>query len=116
MSKADIFKGRIHRWQQWRLMYYQILLLSTGIASSKTDINPSFSNFKRSMRPLKIWQMNMKNAKKKTIVGKIASSTHTSKKEVMNNFNHYTHLLNNELISKELKLDEEEIEYIKGLN
>lgn len=115
MSKADIFKGRIHRWQQWRLMYYQSLLLSTGISTSKTIVNTNFSNYKRSMRPLRIWQVNMKNAKKKTIAEKIASSTHTSKKEVMNNFSHYTNILKDKNIIKELKLDEEEKEYLTKL-
>src|SRR3989344_1869712 len=81
ISKADIFKGRIRRWQYWRLMYYQSLLLSAGISLSKSNINNSSISYKRSMRPLRIWQLNMKNFKKKSIAGKIASLTHTSIKE-----------------------------------
>ena len=67
MSKADIFKGRIHKWQQWRLMYYQSLLLSMGISNAKSTINNSFTNYKRPMRFLRIWQLKMKNMKKKSI-------------------------------------------------
>ena len=115
LSKADIFKGRIRRWQQWRLMYYQSLLLSSGISIVKKNINNNLTNFKRSMRPLRIWQFNMKNAKKKSIAKKISSYTHTSVKEVINNFNNYKFLINSN-VQKELKLDEEEINYIKNIN
>jgi len=115
MSKANIFQARIHRWQHWRLMYYQSLLLTMGISTSKSTVNNNFTSFKRSMRPLRIWQINMKNAKKKTIAEKIAGTTHTSIKDVMNHFAYYKTILKNEDLKKELKLDEEEIEYIKNI-
>ena len=115
LSKADLFKGRIHRWQYWRLMYYQSLLLTSGISVIKNNINNNFITYKRSMRPLRIWQLNIKNSKKKTIVKKLALLTHTSTKEIMKKFNYYKNILKNENIIKELKLDEEEILFIKSL-
>lgn len=116
LSKADIFKGRIRRWQHWRLMYYQSLLLSSGISIAKTKINNNFTNYKRSMRPLRIWQFNIKNAKKKSIAEKISAYTHTSKKEVIKNFRYYKTLLKNNEIIKQLKLGEEEIEFVNNMN
>lgn len=113
-SKADIFKGRIHRWQYWRLMYYQSLMLSSGISIAKTNTNNNFTSFKRSFRPLRIWQFNMKNAKKKSIAQKIASLTHISTKKAIKNFAYYKNILNKEEIWKELKLNEEEIEFLKN--
>ena len=115
ISKADIFKGRIRRWQYWRLMYYQSLLLSAGISLSKSNINNSYISYKRSMRPLRIWQLNMKNFKKKAIASKIASVTHTSIKAVIRNFNYYKNIIKNEEIITQLKLDQEEIDYIKSI-
>src|SRR3989338_5626459 len=114
MSKADILKGRIRRWQYWRLMYYQTILLSAGISNAKTNTNNSFTSYKRSMRPLRIWQLNMKNAKKKTIAKKIAQQTHISIKEVIKNFNYYKNILKNKTIQEELKLEEEELDYINS--
>ncbi|MBI2148800.1 hypothetical protein HYU23_03905, partial [Candidatus Woesearchaeota archaeon] len=114
MSKADVFKGRIHKWQYWRLMYYQSLLLSSGISVIKTNTNNKFLKYKRSMRPLRIWQLNMKNVKKKTISEKISSYTHTSIKDAVKNFNYYKNILKDRNIQKELKLDEEECEFIKS--
>lgn len=114
ISKADIFKGRIRRWQYWRLMYYQLLLLSSGVSVIKEKTNNSFVSLKRSTRPLRIWQYNMKNAKKNSIAGKMAEATHTSKKEAVRNFSHYKYILKNKEIAEQLRLDEEEIEFIKS--
>ncbi len=113
LAKADVFKGRIHKWQHWRFMHYQSLLTSSGISIIKSKINQSFSNYKRSMRPLRIWQFNMKNSKKKTIADKLASYTHTSKREILRNFEVYKKIINN-TIAIELKLDQEEIEFLEN--
>ncbi len=67
------------------------------------------------MRPLRIWQLNMKNIKKKSIAEKIARETHTSTRDIIKNFKYYTQILKNNLITNQLKLDEEEIEYINNL-
>jgi len=112
ISKADIMKGRIRRWQYWRLMYYQSLLLTSGISISKSKICNNFMPFKRPLRLLRIWQNNMKNSKKKSIAVKLSKFTHTSTKEVINNFRLYINFLKNNEIIKELELDEEEIKYI----
>lgn len=115
LSKADIMKGRIRRWQYWRLMYYQSLLLSSGISLAKEKAYYSFLPFKRPLRPLRIWQNNMKNSKKKSIAIKLSKITHTSTKEVINNFNYYKNILKNEEIMKQLVLNEEEIEFVKNI-
>lgn len=115
VSKADIMKGRIRRWQYWRLMYYQNLLLTSGISIIKDKVNKNFSKYKRSMRPLKIWQSNIRNAKKKSIAEKIAKHTHTSIKNVIKNFNYYKNILKNEKILEKLKLEQDEIEYLNKI-
>jgi replication factor C large subunit len=112
ISKADIFKKRISRWQYWRLMYYQSILLTSGISIVKTNVNNKFSTYKRSMRPLKIWQNNMRHAKRKSIAEKLSKIVHTSNKQVIKNFNTYKNILMNPKIQEELKLEQEEIEYL----
>ncbi len=112
-SKGDVFKGRIHRWQHWRFLYYQTILLSSGISVVKKSPNHSFTAYKKSMRPLKIWQANMQNSKMKSIAEKMAISTHISTKEAIKNFRLYKNIINEE-ITKELRLTDEEIEYLKN--
>ncbi len=113
-SKADIMKGRIRRQQYWRLMYYQSLLLSSGISVSKSETNKTAANYKRPLRLLKIWQANMKNARKKSIAKKIAGKTHISEKKVIKNFSSYKFIMKNNEIIKNLQLETEEIEYLKN--
>lgn len=113
LSKANIFKKRIVRWQYWRFMYYQSLFLTSGISLAKKKPYQTFTTYKRSMRILKIWQSNMRNVYKKSISEKIAYLTHTSNKNVLKNFNHYLGMFKNKDIIQELKLTEEEASYLK---
>lgn len=83
LALADVFKGRIRRWQYYRFYVYCYNLLSVGIALSKDEKYPGFTSYKQSTRILKIWMSNQKNAKKKDISHKIAVKTHSSTKTVM---------------------------------
>ncbi len=115
ISKADIFKGRIQHWQYWRFLVYRSFLITTGISIKKLTINKNISEYKRSMRPLRIWQLNMKNSKMKTIAKKIGKQTHISTKEVIKTFNSYKRIIKDKRTHEELKLEPEEIEWIKNL-
>ena len=42
LSKADVFNGRILRWQHWRFLVYINALLTAGIALSKQEKNTRF--------------------------------------------------------------------------
>jgi len=67
LSKADVFRGRIHRQQHWRFLVYQNFLLSYGIATAKKQIKIGFTKYKRPSRILKIWLLNQKQKYKKSI-------------------------------------------------
>ena len=112
LSKSDIFKARINRWQYWRFMHYQNILLCGGVSLSKNNTKTKNNAYKRPMLPLKIWQANMRNSKKNSIVHKLAAVIHTDKRNIIKNFHYYKQLLKNPLITKELKLDEEEVAYL----
>ena len=83
LSKADIFRGRIYRYQYWRFLVYESFFLSAGISSANKEKNNKFVSYKRPSRILKIWLANQKNAKMKSIVGKYAGFCHLSKKKAM---------------------------------
>ncbi len=114
LAKADVFKGRIRRWQYWRFLVYQSLFLSAGISLAKEEPYKTYIAYKRTMRLLRIWQLNMKHAKRKSIAEKIAKNTHMSVKAVLKNFHMYKTFLAGEAIIKELELDVEEVNYILG--
>jgi replication factor C large subunit len=83
VSLADVFKGRIRRWQYYRFYVYCYNFLSAGVALAKEEKYRKMIDFKPTSRLLKIWMANMKNVKKKSIAEKIAEKTHTSSKRVM---------------------------------
>ena len=81
LSLANVFFGRIRRWQYYRFYVYCYNLLSAGIAISKDKKNDKKIEYKRSSRLLKIWIYNNANAKRKAIAQKVAFNTHSSQKE-----------------------------------
>ncbi len=83
LSIADVYHGRIRRWQYWRFMVYCYSFLTAGIALAKEEKYPGFTKYQPTSRLLKMWQANQKNAKKKAIAAKIAEKTHTSSRRVV---------------------------------
>jgi len=112
LAKADVFRGRIRRQQYWRYLVYERIFMSAGITKAKSTYYPSFTKYERTTRLLKIWMANRRNALKKEIAEKIAKHTHTSKKDAINNFSYYKHILKNEKTIKELRLNQEQINFL----
>jgi len=66
---------------------------------------------------LKMWMNNQRTVKKKSIAQKYAKYVHIGEKRAMNEFPLISKIIkSNPKISKELKLDEEEIEYLKSFD
>ena len=113
LSKTDVFKGRIYKKQYWRFLVYENILLSYGIAASKKNPKTGFTSYKKPTRILKIWLNNQRTIKKKSIAQKYAAYVHVGKKRAMNEFPILKQIIKSDVqIQKELKLNEEEIEYL----
>ncbi len=113
VSKSDIFKGRIIRWQHWGFMHHQNIILCSGVSLSRKDSKQKGNKYRRPLLPLKIWQANMRNSKKIAIAKKISAATHTSFKKVFKNFNYYKNYIN--VATDELGLNEDERNYLREL-
>jgi len=113
LAKSNIFTSRIRRQQYWRFLYYSLFFATSGVSLAKEKPYTEVIKYKRSIRPLRIWQSNMKNQKKKDIALKISKLTHTSFKGVIKNFNYYKNFISLNSISNELKLNEDELNYLK---
>ena len=118
LGKTDIFKKRIYSQQYWRFLIYENFFLSYGVSASKnTDkIGSGFTSYKRPERVLKIWLNNQKNEKKKTIAQKYAKVMHIGQKRAMHDFPIIKNILKNPQVRKELKLTEDEIQYLDARN
>ncbi|MCF7871680.1 replication factor C large subunit [Candidatus Woesearchaeota archaeon] len=119
LSLANVFFGRIRRWQYYRFYVYCYQLLSAGIALSKKEKLTKISKFKPSSKLLKIWIINNANAKKKGIAQKLAQKTHTSQKDAFYSTVPFLQAIfkkNKEeanKISKYLDLTDEEVAWLK---
>ena len=113
LYRADVFNGRIRRWQHWRFLVYINILITAGIATSKTETNPESPEYTRTTRILKLWMAKVRNAKKKSISEKIALVTHTSKHRAQKDtFPYLRRILHDSKVVAELELDEEEIGWL----
>ena len=88
LSKADVFRGRIRRWQYWRYLVYQNALMNLGVAFSNDKIENKFVSYKRNSRILKIWINNRKESKEKELAEKLSKELHMSKNKFMKEFNY----------------------------
>ena len=116
IALADVFKGRIRKWQYYRFYVYCYNLLSVGVALSKQEKYSGFNSYKPSTRILKMWIMKQKNAKKISIAQKIALQTHTSVKRARKESLPYIKyfLKNNPSLAESMDLTKEELNWIKA--
>jgi replication factor C large subunit len=116
LSRADVFKGRIRRWQHWRFLVYINTLLTAGIATAKEQKSSGFVSYKQSGRILKLWQAKMKNAKRWAIAQKVAEYNHTSSKKAYRDMLPYLQVIfrngSGEEIAKDLGFDEDEVAWL----
>ena len=114
LSKADLFRGRIMRWQYWRFLVYQKFFMSSGVALSKNKKSSKIVKYKRPNIGLMVWQSRMRIGKKKAISEKLASYFRVSNKKAFQLFPDVVYLLKKPKIQEELELEEEEIDWIKN--
>ena len=71
-----------------------------------------FYKYSKPGRILKIWLNNQKHGKRKTIAIKYAKKTHVGYKRIMAEWKEIKPILKNPKVQKELRLEDEEINYI----
>ena len=118
LSRADVFRGRIRRWQHWRFLVYVNALLTAGVAVSKDSKNKQFIPYKPTGRILKMWWAKQKSMKKKAIAEKLAKKTHSSTKEQIKTIDYFKQIFKNDKemakkIANYLNLDREEVAWLK---
>lgn len=88
LSKADVFRGRIRRWQYYRYLVYEKDLMSVGVALAKDTKKDGFVNYKANDRILKLWRAKMKNAEKLEMARELKVRLHCSTKKLIKEMNY----------------------------
>jgi replication factor C large subunit len=76
LATADVFRGRITRWQHWRFLVYCYDLLGPGIALAKSEKYDGFVQVAPTQRILMRWRS--KSATRDSIIKKVAREQHIS--------------------------------------
>lgn len=118
LSRADVFRGRIRRWQYWRFLVYVNVLMTAGVAVAKDKKQAVMVDYTRTQRLLKLWMAKQKYAKRQQVSKKLALASHCSSRkalqESMPNIQRLFKLkhVSAQKIGEELNLGEEEIEWL----
>jgi len=118
LSKADVYRGRIRRWQYWRYLVYVNALMTAGVAVAKDKKSAQVVQYKRAGRLLKMWMGKQRNARRTRVAEKLSEKTHCSTKKVLHHtLPHIKHIYQQKhasmsAITEELDLDEEELEWL----
>jgi len=118
LSKADVYRGRIRRWQHWRFLSYIFELLTAGIAVAKDKRSTSPPKYEQSKRLLTIWMANMKYNKRKNIAQKLADVTHSSSRKTIQHTLPWLQATikskpeQGQKLAEELDLDDEELTWL----
>ena len=115
LTKADVFRKRIMKRQHWRFLSHIYFLITFGISNSNSNKEGNkYTNLTQPSRLLKIWQANMRYAKRKSICEKIAIKTHTSTKRILDDFYLYAKIISDSniiSIGEHFNLEKEEIAF-----
>lgn len=100
LSKADIFRGRIRKTQEWGLLKYMIDLMTAGVALSKKEMYRKFSKFSYPDKIKYLGITRFKRAKEKEQLLELSKYLHCSTKKIRSEFLPYFKL--EELVQKKL--------------
>ncbi len=114
IAEADVYRGRIRKWQHWGFLVYVNAFLTAGVAVSKDEKYKHLVKYMPTMRLLKIWQANMRLKLRKSIAQKIARHTHCSAKEALLISYLYGRIIKQyKEVVDELELTDEEVKFLK---
>ncbi len=120
LSRADVFRGRIMRRQDWRFLVYYIQLMSIGTAIAKESKHDGIPILKQPSRGLKIFIAKAKHQRRLDIAAKIAEKLHAPRSAVLHDtmpflqqiFSREKDSSKVERMAAELGLGPEEIEWL----
>ena len=117
LSRADVFRGRIVRGQNWSLLKYVYELMSGGVAAAKDEKYSGFTRYGYPSRIKKMGRSKASRSKRRDIGQKIGENLHTSISTATDMIPLLGDFFENdewrENIVRELELTEDEVKFIQ---
>ena len=86
LSRADVFRGRIFRSQNWRYLVYMRDLMTAGVALAKRDKYRKFVKYGYPQRIIRMGRSKELRATRDEIAEKVARRCHTSRRVVIDEY------------------------------
>ena len=112
LSRADVFLGRIRRWQHWRFLVYAHNLITAGVAVSKTSSKRGFTKYQPPKRILKYWMAKKNKELRRGIAKKLAKIAHCSERKANEMLPYLRLFAENDVNITSLDLNGEELDWL----
>jgi len=118
LSRADIFRGRIRRGQNWGLLKYVYGIMTVGVALAKDEKYSGFTRYGYPSRIKKMGRSKSMRNKRDAIGSKIGDALHISITEASETIPVLQELFKRDdwkhNITEHLELDDDEVEFIES--
>lgn len=78
LSRADVFKGRIRRWQHWRFLVYQNALMTAGVALAKEKPQGGWTRYSSPTKIRKMGKTKWDRYRRDELASRLGKRLHTS--------------------------------------
>lgn len=78
LSRADIFKGRIRRWQHWRFLVYQNALMTAGVSLAKEKEHGGWTRYQSPTKIKKLRKTKWDRYRRDELASRLSDVLHTS--------------------------------------
>jgi replication factor C large subunit len=117
ISEADLYNGRIRKRMNWKLLRYVYQFSTVGVALAKDE---KYSGWTKYQYPSKIRRMGSSRGarnKLESISGKMGEKLHMSKRDVKSELPMFAEFLDHyDGLQDQLKLEDDEVEFIQGFS
>ena len=114
LSRADVFLGRIRRWQHWRFMVYAHDLITAGVAVSKYGPKRGFTKYQPPKRILKYWMAKKNKELRRSVAQKFSKVIHCSARKANAMLPYLRLFVKNGVDVSFLELSGEELDWLRN--
>ncbi|MFH1445108.1 MAG: replication factor C large subunit [Nanoarchaeota archaeon] len=112
LSKADIFRNRVMKQQNWRFKAFMVDMIS-GISLAKSHSDHGYVAYKPPKRLIELGRTRMKRAVMKGLCTRLGATLHCSTRTVKSGYLPYLKQFMNKEIINHLEITEDELELLK---
>ena len=112
LSLAQVFFGRIRKWQHWRFLVYVYAFCTIGVAVAKQKKYKGAVTYTRPSRLLKMYIAKMRFQKRNAVATKLGEHIHASLHSALDSLPFLKIIQKTFPVAQELELSQDEVEWL----